>query len=251
MFGKTTLFFLLFLWTQDLVHSLRLVKIRVPSPKREGGKALLSCQYDLQGDTLYNVKWYKDGHEFYRYVPKNDPPVSYFPMAGVKVDVDRSTSNTVALVNLSQESSGNYSCEVNGDAPRFDTVSGHKYLDVFLLPKSDLRIEGLKDKYEVNELLVVNCTLPPSRPKPHMIWFLNHREAPDSFLSGPWYQVSAERPDAVETILQLNFNVTSDFNNGPLRLKCQAVIPPMYYQKIEATREVVLPPTEAKETERR
>ncbi|KAJ8721562.1 hypothetical protein PYW07_002337 [Mythimna separata] len=130
MFGRTTLFFLLFLWTQDFVRSLRLVHLHVPSQTREGRKAFLSCQYDLQGHTLYNVKWYKDGHEFYRYVPKNDPPVYYFPMVGVNIDIDRSTSNTVALVNLSHESRGNYSCEVNGAAPRFDTVSGHKYLDM-------------------------------------------------------------------------------------------------------------------------
>ncbi|KAJ8721614.1 hypothetical protein PYW07_002389 [Mythimna separata] len=250
MFGRTILVLLL-LWTQDLVHSLRLVHLRVPSYKREGGKALFTCQYDLQGDTLYSVKWYKDGREFYRYMPSTHPSLFNFPVAGVNIDIGRSTGNNVALVNLSQESSGNYSCEVNSEAPTFDTVIGHKYLDIYLLPKSGPRVEGLKDKYNLNELVIANCTLPPSRPKAHLIWYINGRDAPDSFTSGPWYRVSAERPDAAETILQLNFNVTVfDINNGMLKLKCQALIPPMYHQAVESTH-YIAPSSEAQEIERR
>ncbi|KAJ8730905.1 hypothetical protein PYW08_002318 [Mythimna loreyi] len=247
MFGRTILVLLL-LWTQDSVKSLRVVELRVPTHEPEGGMALLGCQYDLQGDTLYNVKWYKDGHEFYRYVPKSDPPVSYFPMAGVNVDIGRSSITAVALVNLTQDSSGNYSCEVNGEAPNFATVIRHKHINIHLLPKSGPHIVGLKEQYHLDELVAANCSLPPSRPKAHLMWFVNDRPAPTSYVSDPWFRVSDERPDAVESILQISFFATpSDFVNGAIKLKCQATIAPLYQKKTESTHYIALPFTEANE----
>lgn len=47
----------------------------------------LGCKYDLDGDVLYSVKWYKDGNEFYRYVPRDMPPALVFPLNGINVDV--------------------------------------------------------------------------------------------------------------------------------------------------------------------
>lgn len=49
--------------------------------------ARLECHYDLDGEALYSVKWYKDGNEFYRYVPRDMPPAQVFPLPGVSVDV--------------------------------------------------------------------------------------------------------------------------------------------------------------------
>ena len=47
----------------------------------------MECNFNLDRETLYSVKWYKDGHEFYRYVPKEQPAVHVFKLAGVSVDV--------------------------------------------------------------------------------------------------------------------------------------------------------------------
>ena len=33
-----------------------------------GESVLLKCDYDLQSEKLYSLKWYKDNHEFYRYL---------------------------------------------------------------------------------------------------------------------------------------------------------------------------------------
>ena len=30
----------------------------------------LECDYKLEGDTLYSLKWYRDDKEFYRYIPR-------------------------------------------------------------------------------------------------------------------------------------------------------------------------------------
>ncbi|CAH0702534.1 unnamed protein product [Spodoptera exigua] len=253
MFGRTILVLLL-LWTQDAVRSLRLVELRVPTHEPEGGMALLGCQYDLEGDTLYSVKWYKDGREFYRFVPKNDPPVYYFQAPGVNVEIGRSSNTVVALVNLTQESAGHYRCEVSGEAPSFATVFRQKYINIHLLPKGGPRVIGLKEQYNLDDLVVANCTLPPSRPKAHLKWLVNDKPAPSSYILGPWYRVSAERPDAAETILQLSFfATTSDFVNGAIKLKCQATIAPLYQRETESTHYISLPfsmaahPPEAKE----
>lgn len=47
----------------------------------------LQCKYDLEGDDLYTVKWYKGTKEFYRYIPKELPSTQVFPLPGIDVDV--------------------------------------------------------------------------------------------------------------------------------------------------------------------
>lgn len=67
--------------------SLKLVELRIPSHAVRNQSARLECHFDLDGETLYSVKWYKDGNEFYRYVPRDNPPAQCFPLPGVTVDV--------------------------------------------------------------------------------------------------------------------------------------------------------------------
>lgn len=95
---------------------------------------------------------------------------------------------------------------------------------ISVLPKGGPRVIGLKEQYNLDDLVVANCTLPPSRPKAHLKWLINDRPAPSSYILGPWYRVSAERPDAAETILQLSFfATTSDFVNGAIKLKVSLI----------------------------
>lgn len=69
------------------VDSLQDVKLVFPPVVRVGGEATLLCLYDLQGEPLYSVKWYRGNHEFYRYMPKDSPPGRFFPFEGISVDV--------------------------------------------------------------------------------------------------------------------------------------------------------------------
>ena len=66
---------------------LRLTEVRIPNHTVRDSSARLECHFDLDGEALYSVKWYKDGNEFYRYVPRDMPPAQVFILPGVSVDV--------------------------------------------------------------------------------------------------------------------------------------------------------------------
>ena len=67
--------------------ALRLKDIDVPPHRVVGEKARLVCKFDMEGDILYSVKWYKDDLEFYRFVPNDRPKLQVFPQKGIHVDV--------------------------------------------------------------------------------------------------------------------------------------------------------------------
>ena len=67
--------------------SLTLNTVDVPAHREVGGRAKLICQFDMEGDTLYSVKWYKDDREFYRFVPNDRPKLRVFETEGIQVDV--------------------------------------------------------------------------------------------------------------------------------------------------------------------
>ncbi|CAH2076168.1 unnamed protein product, partial [Iphiclides podalirius] len=221
----------LFLWRQDAVTGVRLLELRVPAHAAEGGEAILGCQFDMENDVLYSVKWYKDGREFYRYVPLSPHPISHFATPGVMVDVGRSSNTVVTLVHLTRDSSGLYRCEVSGEAPLFATVYDEKYITIYLLPESGPQLTGLEETYKIGDRVRANCTSQGSRPEAQLKWLINNRLAPRNYLRGPWYRTS-ERPDAVETIMELTFYVGSNhFRLNTLDLKCQATIAPLYQQE--------------------
>ncbi|XP_017467658.1 PREDICTED: uncharacterized protein LOC108360028 [Rhagoletis zephyria] len=110
----------------DTSLSLSMTEVRIPKHILRYENAVLGCKYDLDGESLYSVKWYKDGFEFYRYVPRDMPPGQVFPLPGVDVELLNSTDNLVVLRRVSLQSTGRYRCEVSGEAPSFQTVSGHE-----------------------------------------------------------------------------------------------------------------------------
>ena len=66
---------------------LSLNEVSVPGYSSTGETVTLKCDFDLEGDQLYNVKWYKGTKEFFRYVPADNPPMQVFELPGVSVDV--------------------------------------------------------------------------------------------------------------------------------------------------------------------
>lgn len=112
------------------VHCLRDVRIIVPTAVVRGRHAILRCYYDLEGDPLYALKWYKGGMEFFRYIPTDRPTLKAFPMKGVVANVAASNDTSVYLESVTEDTAGPYSCEISADAPSFFTKLKTSYLNV-------------------------------------------------------------------------------------------------------------------------
>ena len=70
-----------------VIDSLSNINVRIPEFIQTGESADLTCSFNLGGDDLYSVKWYKGRHEFYRYMPNEMPKIKIFPVKGMKINV--------------------------------------------------------------------------------------------------------------------------------------------------------------------
>merc|ERR1712226_1008573 len=120
--------------------------------------------------------------EFYRYIPGNDKPMTYYFRPGVKVDKPKSDERKVTLKALTIESTGRYRCEVSTEAPSFATVSNFNDMYVVVLPKDGPKITGGKDRYSVGDTVNVNCTSKESKPAADIQWIVNGKPADNKSL---------------------------------------------------------------------
>ncbi|XP_047739104.1 uncharacterized protein LOC108676628 [Hyalella azteca] len=154
----------------------------VPSWVKLGEGASLTCKFDLEGQNLYAVKWYKDGREIYRYVPAEKLTQQDFPMAGVNIDVSQSDKEVVRLRNVSLESTGRYKCEVLAESPKFMTLVKSGEMQVVDLPAGPPIVLGGQSEYEDGDLVNVTCITLPSMPPAQVTWYINGHEAPNDIL---------------------------------------------------------------------
>lgn len=64
------------------------ISMTLPEAVREGDSVTLRCDYDLERQALYSIKWFRGESEFYQYVPKEIPATKVFDVDGVKIKVD-------------------------------------------------------------------------------------------------------------------------------------------------------------------
>ena len=69
-----------------LFSCLKILKMEVPTHKLVGENVKLICRFEMEGDTLYSVKWYRNEQEFYRFVPNDRPKLQIFPQDGIRVE---------------------------------------------------------------------------------------------------------------------------------------------------------------------
>ncbi|GIX83068.1 uncharacterized protein CDAR_41661 [Caerostris darwini] len=151
----------------------RIVALHVPSPAVAGDSAVLRCGYELGGETLYAVKWYRNAAEFYRYVPASRTPIKTFLQAGIDVDVSKSEKSSVYLRNLSLESFGNYTCQVSTDKPYFRCVQTTRHLVVVVPPWDGPVLMEEKSDYELGDNVSILCNSGKSKPAPELKWYIN------------------------------------------------------------------------------
>ena len=75
--------------------AIRLIDTLLPSHAIQGEDVILQCSYDMEGDKLYSVKWYRNGKEFYRHIPSDNPPTTVFRQPGLYVDVTNDTDKGI------------------------------------------------------------------------------------------------------------------------------------------------------------
>lgn len=196
-----------------------------PRVVQRGGQSTLRCSYNLEDAPLYNVKWYRGRHEFYRYTPSEHPSTKIFAFPGVHVNLELSNEHQVVLQNVSFHLSGNFSCEVTTEEPFIVRVVSKDML-VTVLPKGPPSIATDRPIYSVGEILRANCTSLPSRPAAILSYTLNNivvcekcetrkHQSQDLW----WSELSLELP-----------LFPSHFLHGRLLLRCEARVADMYRQ---------------------
>ena len=66
---------------------LKIRYLDVPQVAQSGHDVSLTCDYDLERQRLYSVKWYKGSHEFYRFTPGDPEKLRLFLVENLHIDV--------------------------------------------------------------------------------------------------------------------------------------------------------------------
>lgn len=219
--------------------ALKDLKIYVPTAVIRGHDAILNCTYDLEGDDLYSVKWYRHGREFFRYTPKDEKPIKQFKITGLSLDVREqdSTATSVVLMNVDQDISGVYSCEVTADQPSFFTDMKKSHLEVVELPRTDPHISGFKTKYRINETLRANCSSASSYPAVNLTWYVNDKAVDPAKVKKHTRVHSDGYFQSADSILRLKIHKEL-FPRGRLKIRCVAALHDVYYRSSEKSAEL-------------
>ncbi|XP_076629889.1 uncharacterized protein LOC143346040 [Colletes latitarsis] len=209
---------------------LKDLTINVPAVVRSGDTVTLSCHYDLEGLPLYTIQWFLDGTEFYRYLPERDPPYSTFDVDGIHVNVSKSNTHDVTVVDVSRKLTGLYKCEVSAGSPSYHTLIEKAWMEVVDAPKTDPTIGIQKERIAVGETLRANCTTGNSSPASAITWKLNgDLITNDSLQFRSRYLEIPQDDESMVSKSTIDFKVTSEmFRNGRLHLRCTASIADVY-----------------------
>ncbi|XP_050450195.1 uncharacterized protein LOC126850846 [Cataglyphis hispanica] len=157
------------------------VDFKMPKEAVVGSTIDLKCEWRILGGSgLYSVKWYKDDHEFFRFLPDSSQRIQIFPRPGVKVETrSNNEKKSIKLKDLILESSGQYKCEVSTEAPSFATTYETANLTVIQPPTNNPEITGLSQNYAVGENVTATCIAWPSVPKANLHWTINDDPVPN------------------------------------------------------------------------
>ncbi|XP_071527872.1 uncharacterized protein [Panulirus ornatus] len=143
---------------------VRVHDVKVPTPGVVGHPAQLECLWAAGAKGFYSVRWYKNGEQFYSFVPKNTPQVKVdHHLQGVTVELSHSNEHVVTLQELRMDSEGVYRCEVMSEAPTFQTSFASKNLTIVVMPEAPV-LQGLQRSYRVGDTLNVTCSARDARP---------------------------------------------------------------------------------------
>ncbi|KAG8201679.1 hypothetical protein JTE90_012744 [Oedothorax gibbosus] len=199
------------------IHSFEVPHLLVP-----GDSAYLTCLFDLGGEKLYSVKWYKDDKEFYRFFPSLNPQFMAFQAPGIYVDLSKSGRSTVYLSNVTLETEGRFTCQVSADEPFFGCVQVHRDIAVYVPPEESPEISGGITDYGEN--LTILCASAKSKPAANLSWYINDvMMVPEGATSS--HKITLHQDHLESSSAKLDIPLTSSsLPEGALRLACEASI---------------------------
>lgn len=264
--------------------SLKILELTVPTHKLVGEGVRLVCKFDMEGEMLYSVKWYRNEQEFYRFVPNDRPKLQIFPQDGIKVERSKSSRQHVFLTDLQLDASGTYRCEVSGEAPSFRTKHQEKVMVVVQEPYHN-EIINLKPRYYTGDLVNVTCYSRGSSPPASLHWKINGEAVLDNinYMNGniptkrnryarysgnlqdteyqifepeivqprgeygrihDWFEKHDKYPHLDTAASNLQFIVRDQHRHTGLQLECTASIGAVYWHATQETCQVSAKPRE-------
>uniref|UniRef100_A0A8D8WTI8 Ig-like domain-containing protein n=1 Tax=Cacopsylla melanoneura TaxID=428564 RepID=A0A8D8WTI8_9HEMI len=217
---------ILYIWMMTTVieiQCLHISGVKAPLAVLVGDNVTLRCSYDLEGEPLYMIKWYKGGLEFYRYVLKELPHQRIFPTTGINVDVNQTDDHQVTLLSVEKTTRGRYRVEVSTDAPDFYTAIESVHVDVVEPPTGDVNLQVEETHYAPGEILRAICHSPVSNPPMNITWSIQGRQINHNHVAVDITQrlleVSPYRQFRTESTLTFPVN---RFYRGRFTLGCEA-----------------------------
>ncbi|XP_077297597.1 uncharacterized protein LOC143919258 [Arctopsyche grandis] len=227
MFQNKWIVFIFIISVNEMV-CLRVSELRmVPSAVQRDGRVVMHCLYELDGELLYCVKWYRGFYEFYRYCPSEKPAAKVFPR--ISVDVSASNATQVVIPKVQSFLAGQFTCEVSADEPTFHTARTSNYMEVVSIPQGGPVIVSEHSVYDPGDILRVNCSVPPSLPKSNITMLINDKQIKPGHVNYREVEKGLFKGQ-----LHVSLPLLSEhFAKGPPVLKCIANISDLYSQYAE------------------
>ncbi|XP_021951671.1 uncharacterized protein LOC110848702 [Folsomia candida] len=236
------------------LDGLRNVRLEGPHHVRSGEDVILRCNYDLDNDSIYVVKFYRDSNEFYRFVPKEVPPKRFFPSSGLAFNEVYCNEHDIFLRNVSLETTGRFKCAVSAEMT-FQTFIAAQDLVIVEIDYSPPLIEVDQPSYYPGENAKANCSVGQVSHSLNFTWFINDQEVPKA-LHRQITIPDADVPSLMKSVSLLQFEMgTTSFtaldstkgggrtslNGDDTRLKCRAELFDLYS---EYSKEIVIQTTQ-------
>ncbi|XP_063862087.1 uncharacterized protein LOC135101694 [Scylla paramamosain] len=209
--------------------ALNITSIQVPPQVKAGDPVKLHCHFDLEGDKLYSVTWWREQEMFYQFTPASTKMKTIYDRYGIHVNEAQSNITTVVLQNVTHATAGEYMCEVVADHPTFEKDSQLRNMEVIDVPDRFPVLQVSRTEYSRGDQLVANCTSPGARPAPQLEWLIN-----GDMVSKQHSQLVSEGSSVMGLLSptsELRLRLTDrHFKEGRLQLTCRASLGPLYEQ---------------------
>ncbi len=106
------------------------------------------------------------------------------PSIAINFQIISTGSHQLALLGVTLETTGLYTCQITMDAPPFEFLEMSGQLTVISLPERFPVISGHKGQdYRLGDWVNLNCTCYDSYPAATLKWFINGNEVNKTFFS--------------------------------------------------------------------